>query len=93
MKDSNWHKGKLVHPSLSLAGPVLEISNSSGGLVYSAGSYLNMECVYLNTSLATSHTTTPHPYFPSHNNNRPLPVNVLQWKFNNRTFSLKNRKR
>ena len=77
---------------LYLAGPVLEITNSSGGLVYSAGSYLNMDCVYLNTSLATPHTTTPHPFFPSQNN-RPLPYNVLQWKFNNRTFSLKNRKR
>ena len=85
-------KGRIFHPSLYLPGPVLEITNSSGGLVYSAGSYLSMECVYLNSSLATSVTTTPHPFFPEQNK-KSLPYNILQWKFNNRTFSLKNRKR
>ena len=70
----------------------MEISNSSGGLVYSAGSYLNMECVYLNTSLATTYTTTHHPFLPVQHNT-PLQHTVLRWTFNNRTFSLKNRKR
>ena len=51
-----------------------------------------MECVYLNTSLATSYTTTLHPFLPVQQNT-PLHHTVLAWTFNNRTFSLKNRKR
>ena len=79
-------------PHASDPGPVLEIVNASGGLVYSAGSYLSMECLYLNTSLATTYTTTHHPFLPVQHNT-PLQHTVLRWTFNNRTFSLKNRKR
>ena len=46
--EDNWpHANVCLYP-----GPVLEILNasSSGGLVYSAGSYLTIECVYVNTS-------------------------------------------
>jgi len=77
---------------LQVNGPVLEIRNSSSGLVYSSGSYLSMECLYLNTSRALVTTTTPHPLFPT-NQKVPLPQNVLKWTMNNRTFSLRNRKR
>lgn len=79
--------------NLQVNGPVLEILNSSAGLVYSAGSYLSMECLYLNTSRAPLHpATTPHPLFPA-NRRTALPPDVLQWRLNNRTFSLRNRKR
>ena len=74
------------------AGPVLEILNSSSGLVYSTGSYLSMECLYLNQSRAPTPTTTPHPLFPV-NQKIPLTKDVLKWTMNNRTFSLRNRKR
>ena len=74
------------------SGPVLEIVNSSTGLVYSTGSYLSIECVYLNTSRAQVQTTTQHPLFPL-DQRIPLKHDVLNWKFNNRTFSLQNRKR
>merc|ERR1719410_1554649 len=78
---------------LQVNGPVLEILNSSsGGLVYSAGSYLTIECIYLNTSRVELQTTTQHPLFPR-DRKVPLNRNVLKWKFNNRTFSLQNRKR
>lgn len=78
---------------LQVNGPVLEILNSSsGGLVYSAGSYLTIECIYLNTSRVELQTTTQHPLFPR-DRKVPLNRNVLQWTFNNRTFSLQNRKR
>ena len=78
--------------SLQHAGPVLEILNSTSGLVYSTGSYLSMECLYLNTSRAVTVTTTPHPLFPV-DQKIPLPYDVLKWTLNNRTFSLRNRKR
>jgi hypothetical protein len=73
-------------------GPVLEILNSSSGLVYSTGSYLSMECLYLNQSRAPTPTTKPHPLFPVAQK-IPLPTDVLRWTMNNRTFSLRNRKR
>ena len=71
---------------------MLEILNSSSGLVYSTGSYLSMECLYLNQSRAPTPTTTPHPLFPV-DQKIPLPTDVLKWTMNNRTFSLRNRKR
>jgi len=77
---------------LQVDGPVLEIVNGSRGLVYSAGSYLTIECVYQNSSKAILHTTTQHPLFPT-DTKIPLPQDVLTWTFNNRTFSLQNRKR
>lgn len=77
---------------LQVNGPVLEILNSSSGLVYSTGSYLSMECLYLNQSRAPTPTTTPHPLFPV-DQKIPLPTDVLRWTMNNRTFSLRNRKR
>jgi len=77
---------------LQVNGPVLEILNSTSGLVYSTGSYLSMECLYLNTSRAVTVTTTPHPLFPV-DQKIPLPYDVLKWTLNNRTFSLRNRKR
>jgi len=77
---------------LQVNGPVLEILNSSSGLVYSTGSYLSMECLYLNQSRAPTPTTTPHPLFPV-DQKIPLPTDVLKWTMNNRTFSLRNRKR
>jgi len=77
---------------LQVNGPVLEILNSSSGLVYSTGSYLSMECLYLNQSRAPTPTTTPHPLFPV-NQKIPLTKDVLKWTMNNRTFSLRNRKR
>ena len=73
-------------------GPVLEIVNASTGLVYSTGSYLSIECVYSNTSRAQVQTTTQHPLFPL-DQRILLKHDVLNWKFNNRTFSLQNRKR
>ena len=60
--------------------------------MYSTGSYLSMECLYLNTSRAVTVTTTPHPLFPV-DQKIPLPYDVLKWTLNNRTFSLRNRKR
>lgn len=78
---------------LQVNGPVLEVLNSSSGMVYSAGSYLNMECHYRNTTKgAPTTTTTPHPLFPVQYN-QPLPTGALKWQHNNRTFSLRNRKR
>jgi len=77
---------------LQVDGPVLEIVNASTGLVYSTGSYLSIECVYSNTSRAQVQTTTQHPLFPL-DQRILLKHDVLNWKFNNRTFSLQNRKR
>ena len=64
------------------AGPVLEILNSSAGLVYSAGSYLSMECLYLNTSRAPLHpATTPHPLFPANRrHNTTLNTHPLNYR-------------
>jgi len=77
---------------LQVNGPEMEIVNSSQGLVYSAGSYLSMKCVYRNSSLAPQPVTTPHPLFPVQNHWH-LPSDTLLWRHNNKTFSLRNRKR
>ena len=115
LKYSVYVKDNFHFISVSIyLGPVLEILNasSSGGLVYSAGSYLTIECVYVNTSKVRRAnvipfltelsslilfqvelvTTTQHPLFPM-DRKVPLKKDVLKWKFNNRTFSLQNRKR
>jgi len=70
----------------------MEIVNSSQGLVYSAGSYLSMKCVYRNSSLVPQPVTTAHPLFPVQNHWH-LPSDTLLWRQNNKTFSLRNRKR
>jgi len=77
---------------LQVNGPVLEILNSSVGFVYSVGSYLSIECMYRNRSMAPAPPTTPHPLFPVQQQ-WSLPTSTLAWTHNNRTFSLRNRKR
>lgn len=77
---------------LEVHGPLLEIKNSSEGFVKHAGSHLELECHYRNNSRMTVTTATPYPFYTVPRNVQ-LDSGVLQWRHNNKTFSLRNRRR
>ena len=67
---------------------------SSEGFVYSAGSHLELECVYKNFSKGVSSRPTVPPHLLYTIPRRvPLEKGVLHWTHNNKTFSLRNRRR
>ena len=79
----------------TIPGPNLEIK-SSEGFVYSAGRNLQLECVYKNLSKGvSSQPTVPHHrlYPIPRLVHLALDREVLHWTHNNKTFSLRNRRR
>ncbi|XP_023345934.1 uncharacterized protein LOC111714927, partial [Eurytemora carolleeae] len=78
---------------LQVDGPVIEIRNSSEGFVYSAGSHINLDCIYRNrTKDERNDNRTPHPLLPIPLSTQ-LPSSAVRWTLNNKPFSLRNRKR
>ena len=71
----------------------LSILNSGDGHIYTIGTFLTLTCIYLNTTVTTSTSTTPSNPWLMQNHRVPVSPTVLIWKRNRKIFSTRNRKR